>query len=121
MGPRALGVAIWVIAGSSVLLLLQLLGPKAGAREIWFYPIGLFGGFIVGTFGSTRTRRRTKQASGSEAEPASPVLFMTSKTGSWPMATASTVAPTARQERCPAIQWMAVFDLMGGLRHDPAS
>jgi len=47
--PRALGASIWVIAGSSVLLLLQFLGPRAGAREIWFYPIGLVGGFIVGT------------------------------------------------------------------------
>jgi hypothetical protein len=48
-GPRALGTSIWVIAGSSILLLLQFLGPRASAREIWFYPIGLVGGFIVGT------------------------------------------------------------------------
>jgi hypothetical protein len=46
---RALGASIWVIAGSSVLLLLQFLVPSAGAREIWFYPIGLVGGFIIGT------------------------------------------------------------------------
>ena len=45
---RALGTSIWVIAGSSVLLLLQFLAPK-GAHEVWFYPIGLIGGFIVGT------------------------------------------------------------------------
>ena len=47
--PRALGASIWVIAGSSILLLLQYLVPKAGARELWFYPIGLIGGFIIGT------------------------------------------------------------------------
>jgi hypothetical protein len=47
--PRALKASIWVIAGSSVLLLLQFLGPKVGAREVWFYPIGLVGGFIIGT------------------------------------------------------------------------
>ena len=46
---RALAASIWVIAGSSVLLLLQFLVPSAGAREIWFYPIGLVGGFIIGT------------------------------------------------------------------------
>jgi hypothetical protein len=48
-GPRAIGTSIWVIAGSSILLLLQFLGPRVGAREVWFYPIGLVGGFIVGT------------------------------------------------------------------------
>jgi hypothetical protein len=47
--PRAIGASIWVIAGSSILLLLQFLGAKAGMREVWFYPIGLVGGFIVGT------------------------------------------------------------------------
>jgi thiol:disulfide interchange protein len=46
---RALAASIWVIAGSSVLLLLQFLVPSSGAREIWFYPIGLVGGFIIGT------------------------------------------------------------------------
>jgi hypothetical protein len=46
---RALGASIWIAAGSSILVLLQFLAPKAGAREVWFYPIGLVGGFIVGT------------------------------------------------------------------------
>jgi hypothetical protein len=47
--PRALRVSVWIVAGSSILLLLQLLGPKAGAREVWFYPIGLVAGFMIGT------------------------------------------------------------------------
>jgi hypothetical protein len=47
--PRALRASMWIIAGSSILLLLQFLGPRASAREVWFYPIGLIGGFIVGT------------------------------------------------------------------------
>lgn len=48
-GSRALGVSIWVVAGSSTLVLLQFLNPSAGTREVWFYPIGIVGGFIVGT------------------------------------------------------------------------
>lgn len=48
-GPRALAVSIWVVAGSSILVLLQFLNPSAGVREVWFYPIGIVGGFIVGT------------------------------------------------------------------------
>lgn len=47
--PRALRASIWVIAGSSIFLLLQFLSPKVGAREVWFYPLGLIGGFIIGT------------------------------------------------------------------------
>jgi hypothetical protein len=48
-GPHALAVSIWVVAGSSSLVLLQFLSPGAGVREVWFYPIGIVGGFIVGT------------------------------------------------------------------------
>lgn len=48
-GPRALTTSIWVVAGSSTLVLLQFLNPSAGLREIWFYPLGIVGGFIVGT------------------------------------------------------------------------
>jgi hypothetical protein len=48
-GPRALAVSIWVVAGSSILVLLQFLSPATGVREVWFYPIGIVGGFIVGT------------------------------------------------------------------------
>ena len=48
-GPRALTVSIWVVAGSSTMILLQFLNPTAGLREVWFYPLGFVGGFIVGT------------------------------------------------------------------------
>lgn len=48
-GPRALTTSIWVVAGSSTLVLLQFLNPTTGLREIWFYPLGIVGGFIVGT------------------------------------------------------------------------
>ncbi len=48
-GPRALIVSIWVVAGSSTLVLLQFLNPTAGLREVWFNPLGVVGGFIVGT------------------------------------------------------------------------
>jgi hypothetical protein len=48
-GPRALAASIWVVAGSSTLVLLQFLNPGVGTRELWFYPIGIVGGFIVGT------------------------------------------------------------------------
>jgi len=48
-GSRALTTSIWVVAGSSTLVLLQFLNPSAGLREIWFYPLGIVGGFIVGT------------------------------------------------------------------------
>ena len=48
-GPRALAVSIWVVAGSSILVLLQFLSPSTGVREVWFYPIGIVGGYIIAT------------------------------------------------------------------------
>jgi hypothetical protein len=48
-GSRALTTSIWVVTGSSTLVLLQFLNPTAGLREVWFYPLGIVGGFIIGT------------------------------------------------------------------------
>lgn len=51
----ALSGSVSVVAGSGVIGFLQYLTHNAGAanvgatRELWFYPIGLVGGFIIGT------------------------------------------------------------------------
>ena len=42
---RVLGTAAWAIAGSVVFLFLRYIGDT---HEIWFYPMGLVGGFIIG-------------------------------------------------------------------------
>ena len=46
----ALTGSISAVAGSGVIGLFQYLSHNTGAtHEIWFYPIGLVGGFIIGT------------------------------------------------------------------------
>lgn len=46
----ALTGSVSAVVGSGVIALFQYLSHNTGAaREIWFYPIGLVGGFIVGT------------------------------------------------------------------------
>lgn len=56
-GPRALTTSIWVVAGSSTLVLLQFLNPTSGLREVWFYPLGIAGGLLSEQSGSTGTLR----------------------------------------------------------------
>ena len=41
-----LGACAWAIAASIVFVLLRYLGDP---HELWFYPMGLVGGFIIGT------------------------------------------------------------------------
>ncbi len=43
---RVLGASAWAIAASVVFVLLRYLGDP---HELWFYPMGLVGGFIIGT------------------------------------------------------------------------
>jgi len=46
----ALAGSVSTVAGSGVIAFLQYLNHNTGVtREAWFYPIGLVGGFIVGT------------------------------------------------------------------------
>jgi len=43
---KALSASVGAVAGSGILLLLRYL---VSTPEIWFYPMGLTGGFIIGT------------------------------------------------------------------------
>lgn len=44
---KALSASVGIIIGSGIVLLLRYLAPTV--HEIWFYPMGLVGGFIIGT------------------------------------------------------------------------
>ena len=50
---RALGYSVAALASSGVLALLRLaeiyVAPKDDTQVIWFYPIGLVVGFVIGT------------------------------------------------------------------------
>jgi peptidoglycan/LPS O-acetylase OafA/YrhL len=46
---RALAASIGAIAGISIIYLLQVLSLDKAVPEIWSYPMGLVGGFMIGT------------------------------------------------------------------------
>jgi hypothetical protein len=46
---RALVGAISAFAGGGVMALIHSLVSNGAPREFWLYPVGLLGGFIVGT------------------------------------------------------------------------
>ena len=51
MDHKALYAAVGVIGGASVIAIFHLLGGlhAESRREYWFYPVGLLGGYILGT------------------------------------------------------------------------
>jgi hypothetical protein len=50
MSARVLSVALGSLGGAGVVAVFTLLGTTRTSDEPWFYPIGLLGGFGIGTY-----------------------------------------------------------------------